>query len=724
MSASDRTLQRLAQTAGVAIAYRDAWKNQRRVSPETLRAILGAMGFAAASEDDIAASLDRLERAQWRSLLPPLVAMGAVDGPSTIPVTTDSGGRARWRLRREDGEQHEGAVDLDALTVLAERRERAQRRRRLALPLPPELPPGYHRLLVSIDGDSAAAVVIVAPSRCYLPPALAAGERGWALTTQLYSLRSERNWGMGDFTDLAALGAGAGQRGACLLGINPLHALFPAEPRHISPYSPSSRLFLNPLYIDVEAVPDFQPGMVASDAVAAARASELIDHEAVARVKRAAFEALYHAFARAHLGAVDSARGAAFRIFRDRGGRALEAFATFTALHEHMIARGGPFSWHDWPDGLRRAGSPEIVRFATEHRDRIELHQYLQWEADRQLGAAVAGAVAAGLSLGLYRDLAVGVDPNGAEAWADPSMMVSGASVGAPPDVLNLKGQDWGLAPVNPIALQQEAFTPFIAALRANMRHAGVLRLDHAMALKQLYWVPRGAGPAEGTYVSYPFAELRHILALESHRQRCAVIGEDLGTVPEGFSETMQQSGVLSYRLLLFERDGAGDFLPPEAYPTFASAAFSTHDIATLRGFWLGRDLEWRGDLDLYPDADAAERDLRDRRSDRRRLIEALLVAGTLERAVATRLLPRDAHSVYDPALVEAVYRFLGRSRALLVLVQIEDILGELEQPNLPGTVNEHPNWRRKLSRLVEEILDDPEFARLAAAVAAERRAT
>ncbi len=721
MTSADRSLRRLARLAGVAPAFRNVWGEQHQVSPDTLRAILAAMGFAAASEDDFLAGIAELERAQWDPLLPPVVTLLAGDAPFAVSVATETEGRARWRLTLESGEQQEGSAELQGLTVLAERREQGRRRRRIALPLPPGVPPGYHRLAVSVGEDSAETALIVAPRRCHLPSAPA--ERCWALTAQLYALRSARNWGIGDFTDLATLGAGAARRGAGALGINPLHALFPAEPRHISPYSPSSRLFLNPLYIDVEAVPEFRDGMGPPD-LAALRAGDLVDYSAVARLKRAAFDALYDAFARDHLGGRQSARAAAFRRFQQEGGQALEAFAAFTALHEHIMAEGGAFSWHEWPAALRQSGSPEVKHFAAEHRRRIELHQYLQWEADRQLGAASGAAAQAGLPLGLYRDLAVGVDPSGAEAWADPGLMVSGVTVGAPPDLLSHKGQNWGLAPLNPLSLQRDRFASFIAALRANMRHAGVLRLDHAMALKQLYWVPSGASPVEGSYVAYPFTELRRILALESERQRCSVIGEDLGTVPEGFSQTMQEAGVLSYRVLLFERDRDGRFLPPDAYPALGSAAVSTHDLPTLRCFWLGRDLDWRRDLGLYPDEAAAEHEAQERRRDRRRLLEALVAAGTLPRSMMATLLPREDGPVYERALAEAVHRFLGRSPAALVLMQIEDVVGEIEQANLPGTIAEHPNWQRRLSLLLEDILASRDFEHLAAALAAARRAS
>jgi len=732
MTATDRSLLRLARLAGVALRYRDARGKLQRVAPETLRSLLAVMGLETGGQRDVAASIARYEAEEWRALLPPVAVIIAGE-PATVPVSLADDAASSmlsWRITLENGERCEGRSEPGGLAVLAERRQRKGRSRRLALPLDPDLPQGYHRMTLAAGAVESEALLIVAPRRCYLPPDLREGSRAWALTAQLYALRSQRNWGIGDFSDLAALAAGVARQGARALGINPLHALFPAEPRHISPYSPSSRLFLNPLYIDVTAAPDFAESTVAQamaasaetmTRLAAARDSGLVDYPAVASLKRPIFDELHRSFAERHLREA-SARGAAFRRFQEEGGERLRRFAVFTALHEHQLASRGSFSWQDWPEPLRNARSPAVAAFAAEHAGRVELHEYLQWEADRQLGEAAQKAAAAGLSIGFYRDLAVGVDPSGAEAWGDPAMMVTGASVGAPPDLLNLKGQNWGLAPVNPVALRREAFAPFIAALRANMRHAGVLRIDHVMALMHLYWVPRGASPAEGSYVSYPFAELRHILALESHRQRCAVIGEDLGTVPQGFREIMGDAGVLSYRVLLFERDRAQRFLLPEAYPDLASASFSTHDIPTLKGYWLGRDLEWRRRLDLYPEAALAEKDLQDRRRDRRRLLRALIAARALPRAAAKRLLPQEGEPIYERELAEAVYRFLGRTRSRLVLMQIEDALGESEQVNLPGTIDEHPNWRRKLTLALDQLLHDPAWTQLAAVLGEARR--
>jgi 4-alpha-glucanotransferase len=622
---------------GLATRFRDAWGQERDVPEETLRALAAAIGGG-----DEAPVLD-----------PVVVLLEGEHGG----IGLRAHGETEWLLRLETGgERHGRAAVRDG-----------------RLPLPADLPLGYHTL----ELRHGTARIIVAPRRCH---ALEAG-RFWALTCQLYSLRTPR--GIGDFTALAELAEGAARAGAAAVGVNPLHALFAAEPRHISPYSPSSRLFLNPLYVDL--------GPVVSDEGA------FVDYAAVAAAKRGAFERRF-------------AHTDEFFKFEEDGGKALLDFCVFETLHEHALEQGWGWSWRHWPAPFRNPRSNEVARFAEEHRHRIELAQFRQFEADRQLGEAQRRARAAGMAIGLYRDLAVGVDPNGAEAWADQDLLTSGASIGAPPDLLNLKGQNWGLVPLSPVALCRRAYDPFIAALRANMRHAGALRIDHVMALRQLYWIPEGAPPDAGAYVRYPFEDLVRILCLESRRSRCAVVGEDLGTVPEGFRERMHDAGILSYRVLFFERGQDGGFLPPAHYPESAAATVSTHDIATLKGWWEARDIEWRDRLDLYPSEESRRAEHEARVRDRALLVDAL-------RREGIEVDPAD-----EDALCEAVHRFLARAPARLMLVQAEDVAGEVEQPNLPGTVDEHPNWRRRLSHSVEEMLAAPLFRRIAAAVNDERR--
>jgi 4-alpha-glucanotransferase len=716
---------RLAEALGIAPGYIDAWGEPRRVPEATILALAAAMGFDHA---------DAVVARNWTKLAPPVVVVDAGDPVSlAITVPAAPSGMLDWQFVTEEGEASEGRVDIGDLAVEVQHDGRV--RRRLTLLVTP--PMGYHRLTVVSAGEVGETRLIVAPQRCFMPDdfagddfgvaSLGAEGRVWGLAVQLYALKSQHNWGMGDFSDLKELAVGSAPKGARAIGLNPLHALFPIEPRHISPYSPSSRRFLNPLYLDVEAIPDFSECQAIQDLVASpafqarlmmARASNLVDHVAVAAAKAEAFELAWRSFHTKHLQCL-SARGEAFLRFQAENGAPLAEFSIFEALHERF--RADSFAWRDWPLPYRNPLSAEVASFAEQHKDRIEYFQYLQWEADRQLGDAAYLAEAAGMTVGLYRDLAVGVDPSGAEAWGDQSQLLNGATIGAPPDLLNRNGQNWGLAAIDPMALQARGYAPFIAALRANMRHAGAIRVDHAMSLRHLFIIPAGGNPADGAYISYPFRDLLRITALESHRNRCAVVGEDLGTVPAGFRETMTEASILSYRLLVFERQSDGSFLPPEAYPPLATAAVGTHDVATLKGFWLGRDLDWRQCLSLYPDEDAGHADRDGRVRERRLLLDALVQQGVLPPDLVNELLPANEAPVFRYELVEAVHRYLGQSPARLMLVQLEDALGETEMVNLPGTVNEHPNWRRKLSLSVAELLDDECFKRLTKALNAVR---
>jgi (1->4)-alpha-D-glucan 1-alpha-D-glucosylmutase len=540
---------------------------------------------------------------------------------------------------------------------------------------------------------------------CYLPQAMEDG-RIWVLATQLYGLRSRRNWGIGDFEDLRALAEIAARDGAGGIGVNPLHALHPSNPRASSPYAPSSRLFLNALYVDPAGVPEFR----ADDAPAqqeldTLRAEPLVDYERVARAKWRAFDRLYRTFRREHLDA-GTQRGAAFRRFLEARGEPLELLARYEALAEHFHALDETcYGWRQWPLEYRSPDSAAVAAFAAQHRERIEFFAYVQWLAHEQLAAAARAC--GSMACGIYRDLAVGVELNGADAWADQRTILAGAALGAPPDPLNALGQNWGLPPLSPHALREQEYEPFARLLRANMTHAGALRIDHVMALRRCFWIPQGATPLEGAYVRYPLEAMLAVLARESRTNRCAVIGEDLGTVPPGFRERLQQARVLSSRLLYFERDERGAFLPPAAYPRGAASSAGTHDLPPLGGWWIGDDLAVRDRLALYPD-ERAQRDAgHDRWAARFALIDALEGAGALDGAAAQRL--RDDARVNGTRaclddLTAAVHRFLAQTPSAIAIAQLEDVLSEIDAVNVPGTVNEHPNWCRKRSVAVEEL--------------------
>ena len=699
-------LARLAARLGIAPRFTDALGVTRVVSEATLAALVEGFGFSSAEPARGLREIEEEVRSQPLGLSS--FAVVAAEAPTLAVLPPSGARRLEWACRFEKGGEASGALALDA----------AAGGRPVMLPLPASLPLGYHALALAAGGVGVEMTLAVAPASCHLPAALRRARR-WGLACQLYGLRSAQNWGIGDFTDLAKLAGALGAEGAAVLGLNPLHALFAAEPRHRSPYSPSSRFFLDYLYIDVTAVPGFAdlppPARAAPEA---ARRAEFVDYAAVAAAKRPVLEALFRA------GTGGAARQAALRRFRRAGGGPLADFTRFEALDEYFRAQG-LHSWRAWPAEFRSPGSAAVAELAARRRDRVAFFEFLQFEADRQLGAAAATGRAGGLAIGLYRDLAVGADPAGAEAWADRELLAREVAIGAPPDPLNRVGQAWGLAPWNPTALRRHGFAPFLAALRANMRHAGVLRLDHVMSLARLYWIPRGRPAAEGAYVAYPFEDMLRLLALESRRQRCAVIGEDLGTVPEGFRPRMAAAQILSYRVLAFERRPDGAFLPPGEYPPLAAAASATHDIATLKGYWLGRDLDWRRRLRLYPDAAVAAAETEGRAEDRGRLLAALAQAGLLApEATETALSPAAGEPRFPARLLEAILAFLGRAASRLLLVQLEDLIGEAEQANLPGTIEEHPNWRRRLPRPLEDILADPEFRRLLRLVARERAAS
>ncbi|WP_270935913.1 4-alpha-glucanotransferase [Falsiroseomonas oryzae] len=706
-------LDRLAASMGIEPEYRDVRGETVRAEARTKRLLLAAMGVPAEDEAAARAALERLERDAWRNPLPPVAVVYADGGPGAVEVTLPAGTHAiGWRIALEDGAERGGQAGFGSLDRLDARELDGRRLERRRLLLPPDLPWGYHRL--SLDPGGATASLIVTPGRCWLPPAAAEGRRLWGVAAQLYLLQSATDWGIGDFGDLRRLTELCAARGADIVGLNPLHALFTDNPEAASPYSPASRLLLNVLNIAVAGIPEFAhcpPARALLETPAfcarldSARAASLVDYTAVAELK---LEVLHHLFA-ACRDAADRSRWQDFAAFREAQGAAFARSCLFLALREHFAARDPALAdWRRWPAPFRDPDSPDIRRFAQDHADRVDFHAWLQWVADEQLGRAAQAA--AGMEVGLYRDLAVGADSAGAETWTDQAAVLSGVQVGAPRDIFNPAGQDWGLPPFHPRALRAEGYRSFIELVRANMRHAGGLRIDHVMGLQHLFCIPSGCRPAEGAYIAYPLDDLVGILALESQRARCLVVGEDLGTVPGGFRERMAAAGILSYRILSFEQeDATGAFHPPEAYPRSALAVLGSHDLPTMRGWWEGRDIALKARYGLVTDAEAAwQRDLRAR--DRAMLLEALRTAG---------LLGPQAPDI--DALSRAAHGFLARSAALLAVAQLDDLLDEPEQVNVPSTILEHPNWRRRHAVPVEALSGHPGLETVAAIFRAER---
>lgn len=723
---SSEALDRLSALAGIEDGWWDFFGQYRMVPDDTRRAFLSAMGFDVSDEEKTRASLDDFDLRPWRRRLEPVSVASECAGPPSIAVHVPEPLEHQdfaWTLAEDNGATHHGVFRPVDLPVSAEREVDGVWTRRHEFRLPGTPFPGVHKLsLRAADGGDAETTLIVTPTRAYLPPELEAESgRLWGVGTQLYALRSPQNWGLGDFSDLGRLGRLAGGLGAQAVGVNPLHALFPASPERFSPYSPSARRFLNVVYIDVEAVPDFKespearrmfasPGFQAR--IAAARNARLVDYDSVLPLKIDVLEACWRSFRSGHLGEPPSERGRAFCAFQDQAGERGRRFAVFEAIRDGY-ARKEPSKayWRLWPETLRNPEDPAVAAFAEANAGRVGFFLYLQWLADGQLAAAQAACKDAGMAVGVYRDLGVGIADDGAEAWGNQALLSLGVSVGAPPDPLNLAGQDWGLVPFNPIALREAAYAPLLDVLEANMTHAGAMRLDHAMCLQRLYWVPHGRKADQGAYVRYPVDEMLGLVALASRRRRCMVIGEDMGTVPDGFRERMRDRAVLGYRLVVFEKKDGGRYKAPGEIAKEALVGIGAHDLPSLSGWWAGIDLDARERLKLYPDPAMSADERKGRSADRAALRDALAGAG---------LLPADFpdHPCLSPEqtdeLAGALHAYLARTPSRLLMVQMEDVLGLSLQMNLPGTTVEHPNWRVRYPCELEAMLADPRLRSLA----------
>ena len=556
---------------------------------------------------------------------------------------------------------------------------------------PSDLCVGSYRLhLTDASSVTEEAPLIVAPPRAFDGDF----DRCWLLAVQLYGIRSARNWGIGDFSDLEGLLELASQLGADGVGLNPLHALFDDRPADCSPYSPNSRLFLNPLYIDVEKLPEFQLGAFAenSDTIVRLRQSDIVDYAAVAELKWRGLRSAFEVFKTNP----STERLAAFSKFRNERGAMLSRFACFEVLR-HKFNR----PWWEWPAEWQQ---PDDARSAALHAGpdsaEIEFVKFVQWSADQQLQSCRDRAARLGMKVGLYLDVAVGVQSDGFDAWKEQSAISRHLSVGAPPDALNTAGQNWGLAGFNAAGLEIQSFEPYREMLRASMRHAGAIRLDHVLGLKRLYLVPHGFAADNGVYVQMPFEALLAATAQESVAHRCVVIGEDLGTVPEGFREQMAEWGIWSYQVMMFERDGHGSFRGVDHYASNALVTFNTHDLSTYAGWRCFSDLALKRSLGIDPGE-----------SDEARWHALAMLTDVLRHHAV------DGHDLY------AVAGFLARTKSRLLALSLEDLLGVIDQPNIPGTVDEHPNWRRRLPLAIDEIASAIDAPALRAATGERTRA-
>ena len=669
---TDADLIARAHRAGVETSWQAFDGTHHEVTAEVLRAVLEPLERTApGGTPERTGSGGALEQAGSGG------ALGQAGSGGVRPgfVTTDldatvhmMAAPGRYRLHFESGGSVDGVAVLGADGGVR---------------LPPVPQPGYHRLELAGEEWTLA----VAPRQCWTIADALAGRKGWGLAVQLYALRHANDSGMGDFSALETLATLAGRRGCDAVAISPVHALFAADPGHISPYSPSSRSMWNGLYAD--------PGIAGRDP--SAGSTSFLDWRLASSVRLAAFR-------RAHA-EMDAASQRAFAAFREAQGAALHRHAVFEALHAaHLAADPRDWDWHGWQPDHRDPDSAAVAGFTEAHADEIAFHAYLQFRADAGLAGAQAAARAAGMRIGLVSDIAVGVSTGGSDAWSRQSEMLDGLTIGAPPDLLNTQGQNWGVTTFSPRGLAEHGFGAFLQMLRAALRHAGGVRLDHVMGLARLWVVPRGSSAAEGAYLRFPIDDILRLVRLESHRHRAIILGEDLGTLPHGFHERLRGAGVAGMKVLWFERDGAG-FTAPRDWPRQDVAMTCTHDLPTVAGWWAGRDIDWSRRLG---------RDTR--QSEAARPAERAALWQALSPSDAGPPAPEAADSICD-----AVCDHIATAGCALVLLPVEDALALQEQPNLPTTVDEHPNWQRRLPLAVDAMLEQPRVAARLARLAGAR---
>ncbi|TPQ26848.1 4-alpha-glucanotransferase [Bradyrhizobium guangdongense] len=645
-----------AKTKGIQAEFVDALGKLRVTAPDALQSILAALP----------------DKRAYRFVSGAVVVRNG--GDALLALSEAPALPLRWQIR-------------DGAKIVSEGETRAR-----SIAWPPGLASGYFRLMLTdAKGVAEEVPLIVAPERAFTGDF----DRGWLLAVQLYSVRSARNWGIGDFTDLAGLVRLANELGADGVGLNPLHVLFDDKPSDCSPYSPNSRLFLNPLYIDVEAIPEFSAGLLpdARATATALREGDRVRYRDVAPLKWRGLRAAYDAFT----AKATAARRKEFDAFRAERAPLLERFACFEVLRHRFAGR----PWWEWPAEWQQPDEATCASLrAGPDKSEIEFVEFVQWTAEAQLHAAKELAGQLGMKVGLYLDVAVGVQSDGFDAWNEQGAISRHLAVGAPPDVLNTVGQDWGLAGFNAGGLEAQSFGPFAEMLSASMRHSGAIRLDHVLGLKRLYLVPRGFKPDNGAYVQMPFDALLATVARESARHRCIVIGEDLGTVPEGFRETMQDWGIWSYLVMMFERDDAGRFRNTDHYRPNALVTLNTHDLSTYAGWRTFSDLKMKLSLGLDPGENEGAR------------WHAL---GMLDQILR--------HNGIEANDLYSVLRFLSRTPSRLLAVSLEDLLGVVDQPNIPGTIDEHPNWRQRLPVALDKIAGTIDLAALKKATRERSRA-
>ena len=726
---TQQLLQQLVEMRGIETQYVDAWGKPATIAESSKAKLLNTLGYDTSSDEKIQSQITQDIKSVWLSPLNPVqvvrntqeinlavrLPIELVNDDHTLTVTCENG----------DVRTHQFTPVDQEMTTMAHIDDVEFHEYVVTLPL--DLPLGYHDVALSADDDEfARSRLIVAPEACYTPNEIKEGKKIWGLSVQLYCVRSEKNWGIGDFSDLALLIEKAAGVGADFIGLNPIHALYPANPNACSPYGPSSRRWLNYLYIDVTAIDGYDDAsvqaVVSSDEFKAtlehARNVEHVDYEAVAHVKLAALKAVFDVYDAKYL-RKNTKQNKAFKAFVEAGGESLDMLAVYDALQSHLKAEGkDSWGWPVFPQEYKDYYNPAVAKFKSANEQDVKFYLFLQWIAAQQLELASNKATDAGMTIGLYRDLAVGVSEGSAEIWGNKDLYCTGASVGAPPDILGPLGQNWGLPPMDPRKLYEQGYQPIIDLFASNMASSGSLRIDHVMALLRLWWVVKGDNAKDGGYVYYPVDDLLGILALESHRNQSLVIGEDLGTVPEEIRSKLADNGVYSYRVFFFEQAEDGGFFSPSHYPVQSMSTLTTHDMPTLIGYWHCLDLELGKEIGLYPTEEILQTLYADRHENKQAILDTLHGHGSIGDNVG-----RDVnHTGMNRELNNGMQVHMAGGSSALLSLQLEDWL-EMDKPvNIPGTFDEYPNWRRKLTENIESMFDRHDINELASKLTHARK--
>ena len=715
-------LEQLVEYRGIESHYNDAWGRPRNIATATKTKLLSAMGYQVDEPNLLLNQVQENSNNAWLSVLNPVQVLRVEENLQIvvrlpIELVTDE---YIAHINTELGEIIEHRfVPIDCQLVNVAHIEDMEFQEYL-IDIPIILPLGYHSLSLVIDDDELGSMrLIIAPSSCYKPEALLQGQKVWGISVQLYCLRSDNNWGVGDFSDLSFLVEKLAKQGAQFVGLNPIHALYPANPNACSPYGPSSRRWLNFIYIDVTALDGYQQAStqaVVNDIdfqqkLQKARSTDLVDYELVTELKLNALEKVF-AHQNSQYLSKNTKLNKIFKAFVVEGGESLKTLAVYDALQESLVAQQKPSSgWPVFPKELSDFYNPAVKTFSKKNAKRVKFFLWLQWQAALQLEQANQVAEQNNMSIGLYRDLAVGVSEGSAEIWGNKELYCTKASIGAPPDILGPLGQNWGLPPMDPEKLYEQQYQPIIELFDANMRATGALRIDHVMALLRLWWVAKGDDAKEGGYVYYPVDDLLAILALESHRHQSLVIGEDLGTVPDEIRTKLAENGVYSYRVFFFEQADDGGFFSPAHYPEQSMSTLTTHDMPTLTGYWHCDDLALGKKLGLYPTDEILSTLYTSRHENKQSILDTLHGHHSVNDEVG-----RNGHNVaMSKALNFGMQLHMAAGSSALLSLQLEDWL-EMDKPvNIPGTFNEYPNWRRKLSRNLQDIFNDSSLNNLAA---------